>query len=290
MFQPDVSVIVPVRNGEATIADCIESLLRLAYPKRKLKLIVVDNASTDRTAELLAAHRGDITVASERRRGAAAARNRGLSVAEGHVVAFTDSDCVVDPDWLQAVVSPLHDEGVGICGGRILARQPCNRTELFGERIHDQNLAINVSKPPYVATANWSSRLSVLRQVGGFNERFLRGQDSELSRRILRAGYRLVYAPEAVVYHRNKRTFSALFVEGYRHGFWGVRSHREHRAFLAEWGYRRFRSHSWRRLLHHAGRALAGPDRHASACHAVFDAGKKLGRLSGSARWLYPDP
>lgn len=88
MFEPSVSVIVPVRNGEPTIGACIASLRRLDYPKAKLEAIVVDNASTDRTGALLAAYGGEIKCVSERRRGVAATRNRGLRVAEGEAIAM----------------------------------------------------------------------------------------------------------------------------------------------------------------------------------------------------------
>ena len=289
MLEPSVSVVVPVRNGAATIAACVESLLRLDYPRQRFEVIVVDNGSTDRTGALLEAYDREIGIVSERRRGAAAARNRGLRAAGGEVIAFTDGDCVADAGWLRNIVAPVGDAGVGIAGGKILARRPCNRIEAFGEYIHDHDRAINVARPPYVATANWSSPSSVLREAGGFDEGFLRGQDSDLSVRILGAGYRLVYVQDAVVYHKNKDTFAGLFLEGYRHGVWSIRLGKRHEGFLKQWDYCRFRVRTYSQLLGHLGRALVGPDRHSAACHAVFGTGKELGKLWGSARWLYAD-
>lgn len=290
MFEPSVSVIVPVRNGAATIAACVESLLGLDYPKHKSEVIVVDNGSTDRTGALLAGYDGEIRIVSEHRRGAAAARNRGLRAAGGEVIAFTDADCEVDAGWLRNIVAPLCDERVGIAGGKILARRPCNRIEAFGEFIHDHDRAINVYKPPYADTANWSSRVAVLRSVGQFDERFLRGQDSELAYRILQAGYRISYVSEAVVYHRNESTFAGLFLEGYIHGLWSVRLTKKHEAFVNAVGRRGSPVRRFFRLLGHLGQALLGPDRHTSTCHAVFGAGKEVGKLWGSAKWRYPDP
>src|SRR5262245_61536984 len=104
-----VSVIVPVFNGEKTLAACVESLLALKYPANDLELIVVDNASTDRTAEILALYRDRIRVVSENERGPAAARNNGLRAATHEIVAMTDADCVVDCDWLRFLVEPLQD-------------------------------------------------------------------------------------------------------------------------------------------------------------------------------------
>jgi GT2 family glycosyltransferase len=196
---------------------------------------------------------------------------------------------VVAGDWLRHIVAPLRDERVGIAGGKVLAKRPCNSTAAFGEYIHDHDRAINVARPPYVATANWSSPSSVLREVGGFDESFLRGQDSELSVRILRAGYQLVYVQDAVVYHKNKDTFVGLFLEGYRHGVWSIRLLKRHERFLKQWDYCRFRVRTYSQLLGHLGRALVGPGRHSAACHAVFGTGKELGKLWGSARSLYTD-
>jgi GT2 family glycosyltransferase len=129
--------------------------------------------------------------------------------ARGEVVAFTDADCVVEPGWLASLVAPLSDESIGIVGGKILAKRPCNPIEEFGERIHDHELAINVYEPPHVITMNWASRVSVLRE-NLFDEKFLRSQDVDLSYRILQQGYEFVFTPAAVVYHRNEKTFSGL--------------------------------------------------------------------------------
>jgi hypothetical protein len=74
----------------------------------------------------------------------------GILNARGDIVAFTDSDCVVDKNWLQQIVFPLRDDSIGIVGGKILSKRPCNTIEKFGEKIHDHNRTINEFEPPYV--------------------------------------------------------------------------------------------------------------------------------------------
>src|SRR5882724_8787927 len=86
---PNVSVIVPVYNAQETIRDCIDSLLELNYPKENLELIFVNNASTDKTHEVLKQYSNDIRIMYEAKRGPAAARNKGILNARGEVVAFT---------------------------------------------------------------------------------------------------------------------------------------------------------------------------------------------------------
>ncbi len=203
-WQPTVSVVVPVLDGEQTIGDCIDSLLRLRYPAERVELLVVDNGSRDGTAAVLQQYGSRIVRLDESTRGPAAARNAGLHAARGEVVALTDADCQVDPDWLTAIVAPLVDPRVGVAGGTIRALPPANEVERFGEVIHDHRQAIEELEPPYAITMNWASRHAVLEEFGGFDERFRRGEDVDLSYRVIQAGYTLTFAPTAVVYHHNE--------------------------------------------------------------------------------------
>jgi glycosyltransferase involved in cell wall biosynthesis len=274
-WAPTVSVIVAARNAEATIADCVRSLLRLEYDHTRLELIVVDNASTDRTCARLAEFGDRIRLLHESRRGASAARNTGIVNATGECIAFTDADCVVEPDWLRHLIPTLEDPTVGVAGGDIRALRPCNRIELFAERLHDHRAAIEEFDPPYAITMNWASRRGVLEEADLFDEALLRGQDVDLAFRIRAAGYRLVYCREALIFHRNPSTLRALFARGRLHG----------RANVAVLGKAAplglARARKWlrteRRILRHAGRLLTGPDRFDQLCQIVLDLGKVYG-------------
>ncbi|MGD2147296.1 MAG: glycosyltransferase [Anaerolineae bacterium] len=286
---PTVTVVVPAYNAESTIAECIHSLLVLDYPQDQRELIVVDNASTDATAQVLEQLGGRIVALTESKRGPSAARNRGVRAATGEVVAFTDSDCVVDRDWLRRIMPRLTDETVGVVGGRILARHPHNEIEAYGEQIHSQDKAINGSIPPYVISMNWASRRSLFRHVGLFDEALNRGQDVDLSWRILRHGYRLVYEPSAVVYHRNENSLQGLFQEGLTHGFHAPRIHKKHWDLLAPLERRRWYGGSGRAAVRGLLDYLGGRDRPASVFRAAFNSGKQIGMLAGSIRWGYPE-
>jgi glycosyltransferase involved in cell wall biosynthesis len=287
-YFPEVSVIVPVYNGATTIEDCIESLLALDYPREKMELLVVDNASTDQTPELLRRHGDTVRIVSEQKRGPAAARNKGVHHARGKVVAFTDADCVVDRRWLQCLVGPLQDLHTGIVGGKILAKRPYTFIEKFGEQIHDHDAAINLYRPPYVITMNWASRLEVLKAFH-FDEALRRGEDGDLSYRIFQAGYRFVYQPDAVIYHQNERTLAGLFREGFQHGFYAVPVIKKHHAFVKQFGHRRFIKASYLALAASLWRYVRGEDVEASLCSFVFNTGKKIGKIFGSARFCYVD-
>jgi GT2 family glycosyltransferase len=280
-----VTVVVAVRDGEATLDACLESLRRLDYPTELCEVLVVDNASTDRTPEILERHRDWIRVERESVRGVSAARNRGIRMAAHGVIAFTDADCEVDPGWLRALVRPLEDPSVGIAGGLILAFESDGAVARYGERIHDHRLAIEVYSPPYVISMNWASPREVLERVGAFDVDILRVEDVDLAFRILRAGYHLVFVPEAIIRHHNETTLRGLFHEGFVHGSNGVRILKLHRGLVKESGHRRFDLRSWGALARRCARALAHREDIELTCQTVFELGKKLGKLAGSVRY-----
>ena len=181
------------------------------------------------------------------------------------------------------------DPDVGISGGTIRAWNPSNRVETFGEVVHDNAKAITYFKPPYNDTANWASRRDVLLKLNCFSTKSsLRQEDCELSCRVLQAGLKIVYAPEAVVYHRNERNFAGLFREGFQHGMHAIPLLERHQDVLPRL---RLPSPASVPLSGSCGiifgntlqgfRNGAKPDN--ADCDLVFNAGKRLGRLMGSS-------
>lgn len=276
-----VSVIVPTFNEAGAIDACLRSLRAQRLPAGEIEILVVDNGSTDGTLDRLRAWGDLIRVMHEPVRGASAARNRGVRDARGPIVAFTDADCTVEPGWLAALIAPLEDPAVGITGGPILSRVGANRIERFGEAIHAQRRSIE-DFPPYVASGNWASSRQVLLEVGLFDLALQRGQDVDLSWRVFRAGYRLVFVDGARVRHENQRTLRGLIREGYVHGLHGVALARKHTAHFPE--VRRHFSTPLRRLRRDvAGLRSGEPTLHA-LLRIAFDVGKALGEWRGLAR------
>jgi glycosyltransferase involved in cell wall biosynthesis len=217
-----------VRNRARVIGACLNSILASDYPPEKLEIVVTDNDSTDDTAAVLRGYGDRIRLVWERKRGPGAARNAALAAAGGEVVAFTDSDCLVDRAWVARIIQPLRDGEYGAAGGRILALPAGNDVEHFGERIHDHALAILYYRPAYLITMNLAVRLDVLRNVGCFDERLLRYEDVDLSYRLQQAGHAFAYVPDAYVYHRNRSNVVALMREAWGHGYYAPKLHRLH--------------------------------------------------------------
>lgn len=288
-FAPKVSVVVPVYDAAATIGACIESLLVQSYPRESFEIVAVDNASTDATAAILRSFGDRIRLLREETRGPAAARNCGVRASSGEVIAQTDSDCVADRDWLRNLVRPFEDASVDLAGGRILSIAPANSVSAFGEEIHDHDKAINVYRPPYVITMNWAARRSLFDSAGWFDETLLRCEDVDLAWRAWQIGVVFAYAHDAIVFHHNEVTLRGLFSEGVLHGLYSVQAIRKHSTLLTGLGHRPLNLRSWTAIGSAVRRALAGEERERAWCEAVFNSGKKIGKLAGSIRFLHFD-
>ena len=201
-LDPVISVIVPVWNDETRIGPCIEALRNQSLRSDLFEIIVVDNASTDSTASV-AARYPDVVLLHEPRPGSYAARNAGLARARGEYVAFTDSDCTPQRDWLEHGLSAVGRADVGVVAGRVVFCEPngtYDRACLNYERYLSMRQEEN-ARNGLAITANWFSRKGILLENGGFDATLRSGGDHALSRRISKAGLRTEYLPAAVVVH-----------------------------------------------------------------------------------------
>jgi len=117
MSRENISVVVPFHNVEAYIEDCIEALLSQTYPRDCYEIIMVDNNSTDRSAEI-AGRYPHIRLLRESKAGAYAARNRGIAEASGAIIALTDSDCAPRADWLERIAEAMASPELHLVQGR----------------------------------------------------------------------------------------------------------------------------------------------------------------------------
>lgn len=225
MEYPFVSVIVPAYNAEKTIAACIESLIAQEYPKERYEIIIVDNKSTDNTAAIIKQY-PVIYLLEDQIQTAYAARNRGIRQAKGNIIALTDSDCVADRHWIEEGVRHFNDDSVGVVGGLISGQKPENWIELYQERRKAHNAEKSMSsenikaKIATVPAGNLFIRISVLAKIGLFNQNLKGGGDSELCYRIQNESeFALVFAPNALVYHRQCTSIRELIEQQSRYGF-----------------------------------------------------------------------
>lgn len=199
---PLISVIIPAWNGEARIGQCLDALAEQSFPRDRFEVIVIDNASTDRTATI-AGEYPFVTLLHEPQPGSYRARNRGLAVARGEYLLFTDADCVPDRDWISAAAQRIETHPhVGVHAGRVkLFREP--GAGPFASR-YEELVAFDQkgnAAGGFCVTANWLCRRDLLESIGGFNAEMLSGGDADCSRRVIAAGHSLEYAPAMIVGH-----------------------------------------------------------------------------------------
>jgi glycosyltransferase involved in cell wall biosynthesis len=216
---PTISVIVPVLNGERTIRDCLVSVLQTDYPPDRREVLVVDNASTDRTASIVTEL--PVQYLWEGRRGPAAARNAGIVASRGKIVAFTDADCVVTRGWFREIERGFADGAVGAVAGEVAAYPPRTAAERYAARIGHLSPKRYLAFPvfPFAITANVAFRREVFDTIGGFDPALPTGEGVDLFRRFFRgAGMKLHYAPRALVLHRHRSTSWGLCRQFFGYG------------------------------------------------------------------------
>ena len=225
---PQITVVVPAHNAADILASCLSALALQDVPSDSYEVIVVDDGSTDATAEIARAH--GLKVSSQPNAGPAAARNRGADIAQGAWLLFTDADCAPTPGWIRALTAPFSDPNVAGVKGAYLTHQRGivpRFTQLEYADRYDRMAGVETID--FVDTYCAAYRRDVFLANHGFDTIFPTAsvEDQELSFRLAEKGYRLVFAPDAQVYHRHNPTLWAYIRRKYRIGYW--------KALLARW-------------------------------------------------------
>jgi GT2 family glycosyltransferase len=204
-----VSVIIPHYRDLTRLGLCLTALERQSYPREAVEIVVADNNSPEGEADVARAIAGRARLVVVTEKGAGPARNGGVSAATGEILAFLDSDCVPEPDWIAAGVTGL--ERYDFIGGgiKVLVDDPLRMTpaEAF-ERVFAFNLKAYITRKGFTVTANMFCPRTVFEAVGGFRTGV--SEDVEWSHRARAAGYRLGYVPRAVVGHPARRSWPDL--------------------------------------------------------------------------------
>lgn len=224
-----ISIIIPAKNCEETIEKCLNSVLNLEY--KNYEVIVVDDASNDRTAEIIAKFAPKVKIITNKScTGPSKARNDAVLIARGEYLTFTDSDCIVDKDWLNQLMngfSSLPD--VAGCGGVQLL--PWDATNFEKKAFILMQKAGHISD--YIRIVRSSAifevdhnpsccvmyRKDVFLKNRGFLEGLWPGEDVEFDFRLNKQRLRLVCNPKAVVYHYKPKNITSLLKMMFRYGW-----------------------------------------------------------------------
>jgi cellulose synthase/poly-beta-1,6-N-acetylglucosamine synthase-like glycosyltransferase len=222
---PSVTVVVPVRNGAQTIQPLLESLQKLDYDRNAVEVIVVDGNSTDETREIVKKYPVKLVV--EEKKGLNLARNVGIKNSNGEIVAFTDADCIVPPNWITKIVENFKDPSVSCVGGSAEAldgdfiSQYADNSIVRLMPFFTKREEVRKVKPflGHPAGCNMAFRRKVAEEVGYFDENIQFGFDEvEFTDRICRAGYKMVLDPEVLVWHKHRATLKEFLKQNFHYG------------------------------------------------------------------------
>lgn len=203
---PMVSVVVCAYNAERTIDTCLACLERLNYPN--YEVIVVNDGSTDKT-QLICNKYPYIRLINQENKGLSVARNVGMEAAQGEIIAYTDSDCDADPDWLNYLVTTFALTGLKAVGGpnfpppedalvpSVVAVSPGGPTHVL----------LTDETAEHIAGCNMAFDKDILKSIGGFDAQFrTAGDDVDICWRLQDLGYSIGFSPSAVVWHFRRNT------------------------------------------------------------------------------------
>ncbi|HVJ54033.1 MAG TPA: glycosyltransferase [Aliidongia sp.] len=206
---PRVSVVVCAYNADRTMDQCLASLEHLNYPD--YEVIVVNDGSTDRTLEISERY-PYCRIISQANKGLSVARNVGAEAATGEIVAYTDSDCVADKDWLTYLVAKMEHGGLVAVGG---PNFPPPEDDMVPAAVAvspggPTHVLVSDEVAEHIAGCNMAFKRETLLALGGFDPVYrAAGDDVDICWRFQNAGYTIGFAPAAVVWHFRRNTIEA---------------------------------------------------------------------------------
>ncbi len=207
---PSVSVIVCTRNGRQRIGACLAAL---AHSREAHETLVVDDGSTDGTADFVAGKFPWARLLRLQPEGLSAARNAGAAAASGEILAFTDDDCEPDPEWIARLL-PVFQAGThAAAGGPNLppAARTWEEAVVCAAPGAPSHVLLSDAEAEHLPGCNLAVTRAAFEAIGGFDQRFrTAGDDVDFCWRLRDAGFRLGFAPGAFVWHWRRPSISAF--------------------------------------------------------------------------------
>jgi len=224
----EISVVVLFFNAEDTILHCLEGIQNQKL--KPLEVILVDNNSSDNSANLVKQFIAQNVIGKfhyffEKKQGPSYARNCGVNHAKGDIIAFTDSDCIPDKNWLNGILAAFTDPQIGAVAGRIVGYHGESLLDKFHAMFTLKGFDENQTFSDFTLvkggfpTANLAVRKDVFNHIGGFDGSMKTyGEDYELCARVYRADFGIKYTINAVVYHKHRNTLKGTWIQSFGFG------------------------------------------------------------------------
>ncbi len=233
-----ISVIVPAFNAQNTIGQTLKALQEQDLSD-KFEIIVIDDGSVDQTAKIVQSFVG-VRYLYQDNAGPAAARNHGARLAQGQILAFTDSDCIPHKNWLSSLMRGFVEKDVAVVMGSYgIANDKNLLAYCVYKEILFRHSRLLPEYPKVFGSYNFCVKREVFDQVGGFNElyRHASGEDNDLSYKIVSKGLRIYFDRQALVDHYHPVQIKKYLKEQFRHGYWRAVMYRKYPSMAAGDGY-----------------------------------------------------
>jgi cellulose synthase/poly-beta-1,6-N-acetylglucosamine synthase-like glycosyltransferase len=225
------SIIIPTFNGASRIGHCLDALVQHTAG-RSVEILVVNDGSTDNTADVVRRY-PSIRLVSQANAGPAAARNRGALATCGTIILFTDDDCVPTSNWLDAMIEPFENPDVVGAKGVYRTCQKSLVARFVQIEYEDKyRLMARLSNIDFIDTYSAAFRRDRFLEMAGYDTSFplACAEDIELSYRMSARGWKMKFAPTALVYHTHPDTLSKYLKKKYKFAFWRILAVRKNRS------------------------------------------------------------
>ncbi|HLE26384.1 MAG TPA: glycosyltransferase [Thermodesulfobacteriota bacterium] len=229
-MKPFFSIIIPTYNRPIQLRNCLHSLTLLDYPRNCFEVIVVnDGGETSPEAVVDPFHNQiNLSFITHTQAGPAAARNSGAGKAMGEFLAFTDDDCMADPDWLKTLAARFKEATDCIIGGRTINHLTNNIYSTTSQLILDVVYGHYNAKPNqsrFFASNNMALPAHLYFTIGGFDPNFTTSEDREFCNRCLHLRFKMIYEPKAIIYHAHSLNLHTFSKQHFNYGRGAFRYH-----------------------------------------------------------------
>lgn len=223
---PSVSIVVTVYNAERTINKCLDSIMKLERFNDKLDVVVIDDGSTDNSANLVSKY--PVRLIQKKQGGYPSAMNTGIRAAHGEIVVIVDSDIYVARDWLTKILEEFNDPKVGIVSGYV-ATAPTKKfwAKLAGYELEARYRKLKTKYVDHISSTCTAYRKKLFNDIGFFNELLKRDSDENLAHRAHRKGWKIVFRKDAKCFHTWKGSLKSYFKQQLNDARYAVKIIRE---------------------------------------------------------------
>lgn len=233
-MKPTVSVVIPCFNEQNYIENCIKSLLTNGFPITDLEILVVDGESTDETVSILRELQKEypqVKHINNPKKKTPFALNLGIENAVNNYILIASAHSSFDKGYIQELITKMGELKADVVGGvmetRVKNSTPTSQAikqvlaNKFG--VGNAMFRIGVTEPTLVDTVPFGLyKTSLLKSVGGYDEKLIRNHDIELSKRLLKLGTKIYLIPSTKCYYYARETFEGLAQNNYRNGKWNL--------------------------------------------------------------------